>query len=122
MPVKEKTKKPPRRSSHTPEREKKIKSRTDETKIKLKEALTLSLGNITRACESVRASRDTFYKYVKNDPDFANHVEECRERRIDFAEDKLNMLINEGNPTAILFLLKTLGKKRGYVEKQEAVS
>ena len=40
---------------------------------------------------------------------------------LDFAESQLHKQISEGNTTATIFLLKTKGKKRGYVERQEIV-
>jgi len=36
-----------------------------------------------------------------------------------FAESELMKLIKEGNVAATIFFLKTQGKKRGYVERQE---
>jgi hypothetical protein len=42
---------------------------------------------------------------------------EGRNARLDFAESKLDQNINNGDTTAIIFLLKTLGKDRGYYDK-----
>ena len=71
------------------------------------------------SCESLGISRNEYYKFYDRDEDFRVHAEQCRERRIDFAESKLDRLIDQENPTAILFLLKTIGHKRGYTERQE---
>ncbi len=38
---------------------------------------------------------------------------------LDFAESNLKKLEKEGNPAATIFFLKTKGKKRGYIERQE---
>ena len=38
---------------------------------------------------------------------------------LDFAESKLYELIKEANVPATLFYLKTKGKNRGYIERQE---
>ena len=37
---------------------------------------------------------------------------------LDFAETNLHQQIQEGNTTATIFLLKTRGRKRGYIERQ----
>jgi hypothetical protein len=91
----------------------------DTTKKKLMNALTEYLGNISLSCDSLGLCRDTFYNYYDKFEDFRKHADKCRERRIDFAESKLDRLIEQENPTAILFLLKTIGSKRGYSERQE---
>ena len=95
------------------------KPQKDTVKKKLMDALTESLGNISLACESLSIKRDLYYKYYDCDEDFRKHAEKCRERRLDFAEHKLDKLVEQENPTAILFLLKTIGKSRGYSERQE---
>lgn len=93
-------------------------------------------GNVTKACEKWSMPRSTFYLWMNSDPEFKSEVEDISEASIDFVEDKLMQRI-EGisavkhtkdddvvyeippDVTAIIFYLKTKGKKRGYVEKQE---
>ena len=83
--------------------------------------------------------RSTLYGWLNSDPEFASVLDEAREKLIDMAENRLRTLI-QGVPkfeidhngekrfagwiekpseTAIIFTLKTRGKKRGYVERQE---
>ena len=88
-------------------------------KEQLLEALVKSLGIVSTACLSVDVSRTTYYKYYNEDKDFKTLVDDISDVAIDFAESKLFDLMREGHPTAIIFYLKTKGKKRGYVEKQE---
>ena len=91
-------------------------------KKKLMEALTISLGNISASCESLGISRNEYYKFYDKDEEFRKHAETCKERRLDFAESKLDRLIAQENPAAIFFILKTLGKNRGYSERHEIES
>lgn len=81
-------------------------------------ALDSVAGNVTAACKSVNVSRQTYYNWLKED-DFATAVDEVNEANLDYAESKLHALIRQENPTAIIFYLKTKGKKRGYVERVE---
>jgi len=41
---------------------------------------------------------------------------------LDATEEKLVAAIDNGEPWAIALVLKTLGKERGYVERQETVN
>lgn len=116
--------------------------RTLLKKKKMVEAMVTSLGIVSKACESVGISRDTHYKWLEKDKDYATAINEIVDRALDFAESKLFQLINgvtlpddkvflyKGKPvvskgikqlppdtTAIIFYLKTKGKKRGYIEK-----
>ena len=88
-------------------------------KEQLLEALTKSLGIVSTACLSVGVSRTTYYKYYNDDEQFQSQVDDISDIAIDFAESQLFELIKGGNITAVIFYLKTKGKKRGYVEKQE---
>ena len=100
------------------------------------EALRKSLGVISTACEAAGISRQTFYNWKRDDEDFSQEVEDISETAVDFAESKLLEKINgvtmgkivdgqkviyETAPsdTAIIFFLKTRGKSRGYIERQE---
>ena len=92
---------------------------TDTKKAALIKALESSLGVVTTACKAVGVSRDTHYRWLKEDPGYATAVHDITEVAVDFAETHLHKLIQEGNPAATIFFLKTKGKRRGYVETQD---
>lgn len=83
------------------------------------EALEKTLGVVTLACKQVGIDRTTFYRYVKEDEEFAAAVRDVDEVVLDFAESQLHKQIRENNTAATIFYLKTKGKKRGYIETQE---
>lgn len=89
----------------------------DSKKEKFLEALTRGRGIISTACEAMGISRSTFYRWVNSDPEFKLRVEDVTEIQVDFVESKLMQLIESGDTTAIIFYLKTKGRKRGYNEK-----
>lgn len=94
-------------------------TKTDILKNNLIEALEQSLGIVTTACKIVGCHRSTFYKFYNNDKKFRNNVDELQNMTLDFVESQLHKQIKEGNTTATIFYLKTKGKKRGFVERQE---
>jgi len=97
-------------------------NKTEHIKKALIESLEKSLGIVTTACKQVGIGRTTFYQYLKDDIDFANNVKEIENIALDFAESQLHKQIRDGNtPATIFYLLKTKGKKRGYVERQEII-
>ena len=75
--------------------------------------------NVSATCSALGISRQTFYVRKNSDAELRERLEEADESIIDFAESKLVESIGEGDLTAIIFFLKTKGKKRGYVEKYE---
>jgi len=83
------------------------------------EALKSTLGIVSKAAEVAGISRATHYLWMKEDEEYAQAVNDIHEYAIDFAESALFHLIKEKNPQATLFFMKTRGKGRGYVEKQE---
>lgn len=94
-------------------------TKTDILKRSLITSLEKSLGVVTTACKSSGCSRETFYKYCKEDEVFKNKVNDVQDIALDFAESQLFKQIKERNTTATIFYLKTKGKKRGYIERQE---
>ena len=82
-------------------------------------ALERSLGVVSPAAEAANIDRVSHYRWMKDDPEYKAAVESINEKAIDFAENALHKLIKEGNPASTIFFLKTKGKKRGYIERQE---
>lgn len=87
-------------------------------KEKLLKALDETQGLIAHACKKAgNISRSTYYRYMKEDPEFAKKVEEIQENQIDFVEGQLIKNIASGRETSIIFYLKSKAKERGYTEK-----
>ncbi len=82
-------------------------------------AIREARGLQTAAAARLGCTRQTIARYIKKYETVRTAYEEANERQIDTAEAALFKQISEGNVTAIIFYLKTKGKKRGYVEKQE---
>ena len=80
-----------------------------------------NFGNITISCEAAGVSRSSYNVWIKNDPEFARKLAEIEPEEImlDFGEHKLMERIAKGDTLATMFLLKTKGKRRGYIERQE---
>ena len=89
-------------------------------KEKLLEALKETQGLIYHACKKAgNISRSTYYRYMREDKEFAEAVEEIKESQIDYVEGQLIKNISKGKETSIIFYLKSKAKKRGYTEKSE---
>lgn len=84
-------------------------------------ALELSGGNITRAAKLIDIDRSLYYKRCESVDGFQEKMLEIRERKLDFAEDKLWEHVEYGNLPAIMFYLRTIGKNRGYTTQVEMV-
>ncbi len=93
-----------------------MKHNKKETLLK---ALEKNLGVVTTACKQVDVSRATYYRWLEDDEDFANSAKDIQDVALDFVESKLFEQVQDGSTAATIFYLKTKGKKRGYVERQE---
>tara|TARA_R110000803_G_scaffold59599_2_gene118371 strand:- start:9193 stop:9594 length:402 start_codon:yes stop_codon:yes gene_type:complete len=98
---------------------KKEQKRTEITKDQLLKQLEQNMGNVTLACHFGKCSRSTFYRYYETDIKFKIAVDDISEIAVDICESELWKQIKDGNVPCILFYLKTKGKSRGYVERQE---
>ena len=83
------------------------------------EALREKHGNLSAAARFLGCSRETVRRYISTYSTVQSVADEERETLIDFAENQLFQQVKDGNITAIIFTLKTIGKHRGYVERQE---
>lgn len=83
------------------------------------DALLLTMGNITAACDKVKINRTTHYAWLEQYDDYAAFMDSFQDRQFDFVEGALYKNIQGGNVTAQIFWLKTKGKHKGYVETQE---
>jgi hypothetical protein len=80
-----------------------------------------NFGNITIACQACGISRTMYQNWMKNDNEFKKALAEIEPEEImlDWGEHKLMERITKGDTLATMFLLKTKGKRRGYIEKTE---
>jgi len=95
---------------------------TDKKKKAFLAAFEKNYGIITRTCKEVGITRETFYKWKKEDPVFSQAVEEQDEKTIDFVESELYKKIQEGSERSILFFMKYKGRKRGYTDSLDITS
>jgi hypothetical protein len=82
-------------------------------------ALEKSLGVVTTACKQLEIGRATYYRWLEEDKDFAKKAKELQDVALDFVESKLFEQIQGSSTAATIFYLKTKGKKRGYIERNE---
>jgi hypothetical protein len=85
----------------------------------IQSALAKSKGNRTEAAKILGCSPVTIYNHVRRKPSLQAIAAQGLEERLDVAEGKLMELVREGNLGAVIFLLKTLGQSRGYVERSD---
>jgi len=82
-------------------------------------AIENSGGYVSLIADRVGCAISTVYEWKDKDSVVDAAIRREKIRQVDFAEGKLQSLIKKENPTAIIFYLKTQGKDRGYVERQE---
>ena len=70
------------------------------------QALEKSLGVVTVACKSADIPRSTYYKWLKEDEEFAKQVKEIEDIALDFGESQLHKQIGDGNTSATIFFFK----------------
>jgi hypothetical protein len=83
------------------------------------EALNKVNGYISQAAKILGCSFQTICTYRDKYPQIKEALVALQETELDFTELKLHDNIKAGKEASIFFKLKTKGKHRGYIEKQE---
>lgn len=78
------------------------------------EQLSVCMGIVKVACSNVGIARATFYKWKKEDQEFADAVNAIMEEQCDEVESRLLSNIMKGDTTAIIYYLKSKGQCNGY--------
>ena len=91
----------------------------EQTAQRIIKAIQESNGLLTLASKKAGLGYTTVWRYTQDFPSVKQAVIEAKERMLDFAEGKLYEKIKSGDNAAIIFYLKTQGKGRGYIERQE---
>ena len=94
-------------------------NKTEHHKKALLEALEKTLGIVSNACKKADVGRTTYYEWYNNDEDFRKKADDLQNVALDFVESQLHKQIAKQSTAATIFYLKTKGKKRGYIERQE---
>ena len=89
-------------------------------KARFLEALRDNRGLVTHASKACGISFQRHYDWLKNDIEYKKDVEAVGDVVLDFVEDSLHKQIDEMSTAATIFYLKTKGKKRGYIEQNDA--
>jgi alanine-alpha-ketoisovalerate/valine-pyruvate aminotransferase len=76
-------------------------------------------GMIYLAARKLGCAPKTIYRRMAKSEIIREAVEDSRGELIDISEQKLRQAVLNGEPWAVAMVLKTLGKKRGYVERVE---
>lgn len=74
--------------------------------------------HIGEACSAVGISRSCFADWRLNDSQFQQNFSDAIESQLDGWEKALHKNILSGDTASIIFALKTKGKERGYVERE----
>lgn len=96
--------------------------RTKVTKEELIETIKKTRGLTYLASNVLGVDYRTLMHSIDTDPELTELLKEERGRTLDRAEAKLMQAVDKGEQWAITMILRTLGRERGYVERQEVAS
>lgn len=83
------------------------------------DALIATKGMRTKAAKKLRCEYRTIVRYINEYPAVAEAETLARETMLDAVELKAYSQAMKGDTTMIIFMLKTQGKSRGYVDRTE---
>ena len=76
-------------------------------------------GMVYLAARKLGCAPNTIYNRMAKSATIKQACEDSRGELVDISEQKLRAAVLNGEPWAVALVLKTLGKKRGYVERSE---
>jgi len=82
-------------------------------------ALQGTFGNVSAAARALGLDRRTVQIRIAQSPNLQQVLQDARESMVDNAESALGRAVLAGEAWAVCFALKTQGRARGYVERQE---
>ena len=91
-------------------------NRTQINKDRILKALESSLGVITTALKATDLSRTNFYKWLKEDEEFAAKVEEIENIQQDFIKSKYYECVKDKVPSVVIHAAKS---RLGWNEKPQ---
>jgi len=83
------------------------------------EAIDRHKGNVAAVARSYGVTRAAIYHHMNRMPTVMRALEDARETMLDNAESVLYKNVLEGKERSVEFFLRTQGRGRGYVERQE---
>jgi ribosomal protein L18 len=86
---------------------------------RIEAALRKGGGNVTKAAETLKMTRRNLYYRIEASEHLQTVLVEIRESTVDLAEDVLLTALKDNNLTAAIYITKTLGRARGYSERNE---
>jgi hypothetical protein len=89
------------------------------TKKEIIAALIASKGMVYVAAGKLECAANTIYRFAEKYPEVKEAMKQERGLRVDIAELHLHNAVQRGEPWAVSLTLKTIGKDRGYTERQE---
>jgi hypothetical protein len=89
------------------------------TAAQMAEALRKARGIKALAARSLGCDPETVHNYCKRYPTVQAAIDGQRELLVDVAESHLTKWVDAGSERAVYWVLSTLGKDRGYVQRQE---
>ena len=89
----------------------------DENKVI--ETLTAAHGNVSLAAQKLGVNRRTIHRWMEKSPKLRALRDGLREKIVDKAEENVFAALDRGDLRVSMFILRTLGKNRGYTERRE---
>jgi len=84
-------------------------------------ALEANGGLVTLTARQLGITPQAIHRRAARKPKIRQAILEAREAMLDEAEQQLRAAIGRGEPWAVCFALKTIGRSRGYIERSEMV-